>query len=322
MMTVFHWSDGRLRTGLTPQETLEALSSGQGMLWIDLEATGAPETAFLTQVCRAHPLVAEDCVADSKIPKVNAYADLVHMVIHGSSPPAASGALRTRELDVLWGERFLLTWHAHSLRSINAVRERCLKEPGAFLGPGPSRLLYQILDVLVDNWFPFIDVVSQHLGALERRLTTAPQDAVLRNLQGFNREVVQLLRIVDAQRAVFDRMSREEVPFVPADVRPYFRNLYDRAVILHGHLELFREQIHAARESCLLIVSNTLNKVMKTLTVVTTVFMSMTVVTGIYGMNFRRMPELDWPWGYPAALGVMLLAGGGTYWWIRRKGWL
>ena len=321
MLSVFHLQDGSLRTGLSATEVAAALSSG-GALWIDLEAPTADEKAFLQGLFPGHPLAVEDCISPSKTPKLNVHGDLVHLVIHGSSPPAEHGRLHTRELDALWGERVLVTYHPHPLRSVNALRERCPREPTAILGQGPVHTLYQVLDILVDNWFPFLDAASKRLGQLESRIVKDPKGTFLEDLQGLGRDLLALTLVIDPQREVLNRLSRDEVPGLPPGLRPYFRDLYDRAVVLHGSLDLYREQVRSARESYLLIVSNNLNQVMKVLTVVSTVLMTMSLVTGIYGMNFQHMPELAWRWGYPATLAGMLTLGGLVFLWMRKKDWI
>lgn len=313
MLTAAVWKDGVLARAEDAVGVREALASG-AFVWVDLTGAEAEVRPLLEALIPGHPLALADCLAESRVPKLNGYGDLVHMVIHGSSPAAEEVALKTRELDLLWTDRLLLTVHAQPLRSVNAVRDRLLKEPGALMGGGPAVLLYEVLDTLVDNWFPFVEAAGVRLDRIDKAFTPRASD----RLRGLSRDVAALASTLERQREVLDRLSREDVPGVPAPRRVYFRHLQDRVVALRSELELLREQIRSVRESHLLEVSNRLNRTMKVLTVFSSVLMPMTLVAGIYGMNFRHMPELGWAFGYPFALGLMAGSGLLTWYWVRK----
>ncbi len=290
-------------------------------VWVDLEAPTAAETEILSTVFNFHPLSIEDCIAESHLPKLDDFEDYLFLVLHGARGGEAPGSFATVELNFFLGRRFLVTFHSQMSRSINRVKERCQKNSLSF-ARGADFLLHEILDGMVDNYFPVLDAFDTEIDQLEQRAFTDPSKVTLDAIFALKRDVMQLRRVTSPQREILNRLSRDPFQAVSRRAAVYFRDVYDHIVRIADLAESYKDLTTALLEAHLSIVSNRLNEVMKVLTIFTTIMMPMTVITGIYGMNFKNIPEFDWRYGYFGVLGVMAAIAGGMLYLFRRKKWI
>jgi magnesium transporter len=310
-----------LRTDV-PEAELPGLLADPGVrLWADIEAATEAEQSVLTEIFHFHPLAVEDCIAETHLPKLDDYGDYLFLVVHhGARSPERPGTFSTVELNCFLGKRYLVTYHDSPSRSIAEVHRRFQKNSPS-ISHGVDFLLHEVLDGVVDNYFPILDDIDDRIGDIERRVIDQPDRAVLSEILTSKRDLMQLKRVTAPQRDILNRLSREPFTAIDPQARIYFRDVFDHLVRITDLAETYREHLTATLEAHLSLVSNRLNEVMKVLTVIATIILPLTLITGIYGMNFEWMPELHWRYGYPAVLGLMAVIAGFMLYGFKRKGW-
>lgn len=291
------------------------------LLWLDLESPTPEEEAVLRDHFQLHPLALEDTFVEVQYPKIDIYSDYAFLVLHGINYLAATKEFTTAEIDIFLSDQFLITYHDHRMRSVNMMKERIQNEP-QILQAGLDRLAYSILDRMVDNYFPELEKLEDRIEELEEEIFSQPSRESLNRIFTLKRDLMHLKRIVYPQREVFNRLSRDEIPWIRPATRVYFRDTYDSLFRMTDTADAYRDLLTGLLDAYLSSVSNDLNEVMKVLTLIATICIPMTVVAGVYGMNFRYMPELEWRYGYFFALGLMLIVALGMFWFFRRKRWV
>lgn len=278
------------------------LEPGSGVrLWVDLESPTPEESRILSSVFQFHELSVEDAIADIHHPKVESYGSYIYTVLHGIDFEAREHRFNTKDVDFFLGENYLVTVHTGMSRSIGTVRAVCARNHGV-LGEGPSALMHRVIDTMVDHYRPEVDELSARLDELEQEVFRAPEARLTRRIIDFKRDVASLRRVVLPQRDVIARLARREFPFISETLSYRFRDVYDHLVRLTEEVVLFQDRIASLLDAHLSIISNQLNTVMKVLTIMSTIFLPMTVLTGLYGMNVT----------------LPLFAGGdpAQFWWI------
>lgn len=275
------------------------------LYWWDLREPTADETVCLSEYFHFHPLAIEDCVSDVHHPKIDYYETYIYMVVHGVDVDRTKElGFAPKELDIFLSKTYLVTFHRKSMRSVSEVLRR-VSEKAPIIEYGLDFVLYTILDVMVDNYLPVLEDVEEQLDECEDALFIDPNPEVLRKILTLKRTLMRLRRTIFPQREVINHLARSEVEFVQPKTQAYFRDVYDQIYRMAEMTESFRDLSTALVETYLSTVSNRLNEVLKVLTLFATIFMSLSVITGIYGMNFDHMPELSWKYGYFLTLGIM-----------------
>ncbi len=312
---------GELRMDVAAGELPALLADPRVRLWVDMEAPTEEERALLPAVFHFHPLAVEDCIAETHLPKLDDYGEYLFLVVHhGARSPETPGTFTTVELNCFLGPRYLVTYHDEPSRTIAEIRRR-LRKNSPTLARGVDWLLHEILDGVIDNYLPILDDVDEQMAVLERRVLEEPDHAVLTEILSLKRDVMHLKRVAAPQREILHRLGRDPFAVVDPRAQVYFRDIFDDLVRIADLAEGYREHLTATLGAHLSVVSNRLNTVMKVLTVIATVFMPLTLIAGIYGMNFEWMPELRWQYGYPYALGFMGAIAALMLYLFKRKGW-
>jgi len=303
---------------VSPSDAARLAMSGPGAVWIDLEAEPEDAVRALLGPLGIHPVALEDMVAHINRPKVDDYGPYLYVAVH--SARWETGERPTlRELDILVGERFLITFHEVSTRSITAAHEVLPRRP-ELLSRGPAYLLHFVLDVLVDHYLPITERISGEIDAIEEELFGEPETPMSEGVLRLKRGMSALRRIIGPQRDTVLALTRDEFRAVPAEVRPYLRDVYDRLARMSDLLDSFRDEAATLLELQVAVTSNRLNQVIKMLTVIATIMLPLTVITGYYGMNFR-LPEFAWRWGWLYALALLAATAAFTWWYLRRRRW-
>lgn len=284
------------------EEAQRVAMSGPGCAWIDLEDEDEPSTQAALQPFGIHPLVVDDMVKEVNRPKVDDYGTYLYIVMH-SARWEMDQRPTMRELDMVLGDRLLVTYHDGTTRSIVAAREVILRRP-ELLSRHPAVLLHFILDVLVDHYLPIVDALSECVDTLEEEVFRDADRGVHESIVRLKRGISSLRRIVGPQRDTVLALTRDEFHAIPADVRPYLRDVYDRMARTNDLLDSFRDEIATLLELHVSIVSNRLNEIIKRLTVIATIGLPLTVVTSYYGMNFK-LPEYEWAHAEWFVLGLL-----------------
>jgi magnesium transporter len=297
------------------------LTPGSGVwVWVDLSAPTAEEGRILSEVFRFHELAVEDALSEIHHPKVEAYDGYLYLILHGIDFRAAEHCFRTQDVDFFLGEQFLVTVHPGISRTIEGVRDVCARNNLA-LGEGPAALLHRIVDAMVDHYGPEVDELHERLDALETEIFSRPNPRLARKILDFKSDVGSLRRVVLPQRDVVARLARREFPLVSEALAYRFRDVHDHLVRLMDEALFFQDRVSSLLDAHLSLVSNQLNGVMKVLTIIATIFMPLTVVTGMFGMNvplplLPGPPDAQFWW---VLLLMLLLAGGmlGLFRWQR-----
>ncbi len=253
-------------------------------VWVDLDKPTPEETRILTDVFHFHELAVEDAMAESHHPKIESYGDYLYLILHGIDFRAKEHEFRTQDVDFFLGERFLVTVHPGVSRSVGKVNAMCTRN-SRVLGEGPAALLHRIIDTMVDNYRPEVDALQSRLDRLEKEVFEKSRPQLARRILDLKRDVASLRRVVQPQRDVIGRLARREFAIITEGLSYRFRDVHDHLVRLTDESLFFGDRITSLLDAHLSQVSNQLNAVMKILTVIATIFMPLTFITGLYGMN-------------------------------------
>ncbi|MDB5297842.1 MAG: magnesium and cobalt transport protein CorA [Phycisphaerales bacterium] len=333
MLTAFILDDGQVSRDTSPAALSRALRDPDAVFWLDMSKPTDEELALLDDVFGFHPLAIEDTIGYSQRPKIENYdhtgegckAGYFYMVFHGPDLQSFREKVRTKELDLFVSGRYLVTIHDEQMKSVSEILTRAEADPKRLLERGTDVILYNILDHMVDHYEPILDYLQEALDDLEERALVRPRPEVLTEISFKKRELLNLRRIVAPQREVVAQLTRGDVPFVREGTRVFMRDVQDHLVRVVEMVELYRDLVVGARDIYLSSISNRLNEIMKTLTMMTVIAIPLTVITGFFGMNFD-VPGfkhlLESPVGF---WGSLLGTGGiivGIVMWFYRKGWL
>ena len=319
---LFHRRDGTFTEDVPPEKWPALLADENFLLLVEAENPTREELARLEEVFRLHPLEVDTIARRQKRPKVRQYPDHLHLVLHSPLLERQEHRLRAPELDIIMGRNFMVVCRWSAIPSLESLLQRVRRSPEEILGQGTDGLLYLLIDELVENYQPVLDRISGLLAGLEDRIIRRPTTALLTELSGIKRQLLALRRVAIPQAETILLLSREEVPLIDPARRVYFRDLCDRLNRVADIVETYRDLVTGARDTYLSVVSNRMNEVMQTLTIIATIMMPLTLIAGIYGMNFVNMPELKWRYGYFVVMGVMAVIAAGMVYLFRRKRWL
>jgi magnesium transporter len=321
VLTYFRCVEGRIEHH--PEFQAELFTEHPNALhWIDLEDPTVKEAQILEDPFRFHPLAIEDCLSEVHHPKADDYEEYIFIIVHGIRFDAPTDQFITRELDVFLGKNYVLTHHRGPMRSITAAREQCGKNLQAAMPKGVDFLIHQILDQMFEHYFPNLDAIEDKIQLVQVEVFEKPTQETLDRVFTLKRDVMQLRRICIPQREIVHRLSRGEFRVISPKAAIYFRDIYDNLYRIVDASFAYQDMVQGTLDAYLTAVSNRLNETMKRLTVIGAVFAALTVITGIYGMNFEVMPELRWKYGY---FMVWVLMGGvtaGLLWFFKKKEWI
>jgi magnesium transporter len=290
-------------------------------VWVDIELPEPAARDLLQKTFRLHELSLEDALSAIHHPKIELFDNYLYLILHGIHSHA-DGGFRTNDVDFFLGDRFLVTVHTAPSRSIREEQQLCLRNSHS-LGEGTAGLLHRIVDTMVDHYRPEVDALEERLDALEDRVFENPGENPVREILALKRDVSSLRRVVLPQRDAIGRLARREFQLIPDAMAYRFRDVYDHLVQLNDEAIFFQDRVTGLLDAHLSSQSNRLNQVMKVLTVMSTIFMPLTVLTGLYGMNvviphLPGPPEAQFWWivGMIAVTVVGMLAA------FRWKNWL
>ena len=310
-----------VRTTSDLGEIRSALAAKQPV-WIELEKQSADADTLLAEL-HIHPLTIEDIWGTRTFPKLDDYDSYVYAIVHGVSR-AKEDCIDEVELDLVLGDGFVIT-HDPAKYVVQDVGDELARSP-RLMQKGVAWVAHALLDRAVDRYLPVIDELDSQVEKLEtdvlRDAGTPRGNAVLRRILRFKRMLQDLRRMGIHQREILLRFGRGELDEVPKELVPFFRDIYDHFLRINDIVDSYRDLVTSALEAYLSVQSNRMNEIMKTLTLIATVMLPITFIAGVYGMNFKNIPELDWPWGYPYALGLMGIVTVICLAWFWRKGWI
>lgn len=313
---------GALETQLDETAIAGALASGEGLLWVHITSLGDDDAELLERLFAFHPLAIRDCLdATYQRPKVDDYGDYLFLMLHGVDHEATSDLVVTNELDLFLGHNYVVSSSLGRQAAIDHLFEVAQERP-RLLDHSAGRLLHQVIDALVDEMLPTIDRMGEVSDEIDEQAIEDPQPLVLDGVMRLKRSALRVHRVVAPQRDIVQRLGRAEFPQIEDDVIPYLRDVYDHLVRIEDLVQMLRERADNALTIYLSAVSIRQNETMRVVSIVAAIFLPLALVTGIYGMNFTDMPELDWNYGYFGVLAAMAIYTGGILYWFWARRWI
>jgi magnesium transporter len=314
--------DGLREVDVSAPEDLRRYVNGDHACWIDVQGLG--DEAVLRKIAEVfaiHPLALEDAVNVPQRAKSEIY-DKHQLVVARIPQVEADGTVRVPQVCFLIAQRYLLTFQERYLAFFEPVRERLRAGIGPMRSMGPDYLAYAMIDTLVDRYFPIAEGLSNQLEQLEDEVGDAPTPEILSDIHSIRRQLVVLRRVGRPQREAVNALAREQTPFVSDQVRIFLRDTCDHIAQIMELVDSTHELAVGLSEPYLSSVSHRSNEVMKVLTLMASIFIPLTFIAGVYGMNFEYMPELGKPQAYFYVLGLMLLVAIAMILYFRHRGWI
>ncbi len=291
--------------------------------WITV--TGLHETEkidTLTSHFGIHPLISEDILNIHQRPKVEIFDDYVFITLKILDFEKETRHVGIDQVSLILGSGYVLMFQEQDETLFAPLRKRIRESKGRIRKMNSDYLLYAILDIIVDHYFVNLEQISDHIETIEQQLMTEPEPETLNEIYRLKREVLFLRKSVWPLRESVGRLEKSESPLITEKIVPYLRDLYDHTIQAVDSVETYRDLLSGMLDLYLSGVSNRMNQVMKMLTIIATIFIPLTFIVGIYGMNFENMPELEWRYAYFVVLGFMFTIAVGMLAWFRRKGWM
>ena len=300
----------------------EALKQPGVFVWIGLHDPAPELLKQIQQEFGLHDLAVEDARAAHQRPKLEQYGDSIFVVLRPAILASDQQRIELGETHLFVGSRYVVSIRHGATPSYAAVRTRCESNPG-LLAKGPGFVLYAVMDFIVDHYFPVLDTLGDQLESLEDEIFSETFDRkTVQRIYDLKRNLVEVKRAVSPLVDVCNRLVRFDMPLIPEDTRPYFRDVYDHAIRINEHVDTLRELLTGALEAHLSLTAVAQNDAMKKLAGWAAIIGVPTMVAGVYGMNFKFMPELEWRYGYPAAVAGMGSVCVYLYYRFKRSGWL
>ena len=296
--------------------------SDETVSWVDVD--GVHKTDVLEAFGKhfgLHPLLLEDIANTDQRPKLDDYDTYLFLVMKVLTA-SNQGDILVEQISFVLGRNYVLSFQENGTDVFQSVRDRLRVGKGRLRQNGSDYLVYALIDAVVDQYFEVLEMLGERIEAMQERLMADPRPETLKDIHALKRQLLFVRRAVWPLREAINNLSRSECPFLHEPTKVFFRDVYDHVVQIVDTIETLREMVSASLDIYLSSVSYRLNSVMRVLTVITTIFMPLSFIAGIYGMNFEYMPELKWPWGYPMAVGVMGLVAATMLLGFRWKKWL
>ena len=312
-----------------PEECLNYLDT-ESVSWVDVQGLGSKDILHrLGQTFDLHTLILEDIVNMVERPKIEDYEEQLVIIAHMVVPNHNNGGFYSEQVSLVLGKYYVLTVQEEPEHDcFDGVRMRINKNKGIIRRQGSDYLAYSLLDAIIDGFFPVLELYGERIDDLEEEVIVNPSQQTLQKIYQIRRELLQLRRAIWPQRDAINSLIRDGSELISDDVRIYLRDCYDHAVQVMDIVETYRELVAGLMDVYLSAISNKMNEIMKLLTVVSSIFIPLTFIAGVYGMNFNteksphNMPELNWYWGYPLCLGAMGLIATSLIYFFWRRGWL
>ncbi|MBC7773523.1 MAG: magnesium/cobalt transporter CorA [Pyrinomonadaceae bacterium] len=317
-----------------PAESVEAVVSSVDEIrpylakwpvtWVNVDGLGdASLIAALGELFGLHSLALEDVLNTHQRAKVDVFSDHLYIV---TREVELSDRLDTDQISMFLGKNYVITFQERTGDCLGAVRER-IRKSAVFRSHAPDYLAYALLDAVIDGYFPTLEQLGERIESLEEEVVLNPKDDLVHRIHATKRELLTLRRAIWPARDAINTLLRDPNPLIRDETRLYLRDCHDHVIQVIDMMETYRELGSDLMDIYLSSLSNRLNSVMKVLTMIATIFMPLSFIVGIYGMNFNRehplnMPELDWKYGYPAVWGVILCTVAGMAYYFWRNGWL
>ncbi|MBD0334089.1 MAG: magnesium/cobalt transporter CorA [Cyanobacteria bacterium Co-bin13] len=297
--------------------------------WIDARGLGSePTLRRLGSILKLHPLVLEDVVNVPHRPKIDYYSDHLLIIMRMVRPKKSGEGISSEQVSFVLGRNFLVTFQEEPhWDCFDPVRDRIRRSTGTIRHQSAAFLAYTLLDAIIDSFFPVLEELGEVIECLEEEVVENPTRETISKIHDLRRDLMMLRRSVWPQRSIINSLIRDGDELIGSEIRIYLQDCYDHIVQVLDIIETYREIVSSLMDVYLSSISNRMNEVMKVLTVISTIFIPLTFIAGVYGMNFDpdvspfNMPELEWYWGYPMAWAVMIAIAAALIYYFWRRGW-
>jgi magnesium transporter len=319
---LFYTKEHGLVRSREPEAVAAALKQPRCLTWVDITNPDEGDIDLLVETFAFHPLAIEDAIFPQNHPKLDDYDDYLFVVIHElDATPGEGKPVGTHELDLFVGKNYVVTLHAEPVLSVTGLLNRCKDKPLA-MQQGAGFLLHAILDRAVDASFPVVERLEDRIAEVEEDTLAHAEPKVLERIVRLKKDVLLLRNILAPQRKLVAQMTRATTPLLRPATQAYFRDVYDHIERINNLLDTFRDLLSSTMEVYLSAVSQRLNEIMKTLTIIATFMMPLTLITSFYGMNVKA-PEFGWGIrGYWFVVGLLVLSVGVMIWFLKRRKWI
>jgi magnesium transporter len=291
------------------------------VVWADVSDPTSEDFLKLAEEFNFHPLSIEDCQQAHQRPKVEEYQGYYFIVLYEAELVGPHDHLELRELNIFLGSNYLVTVHSRPIRAIETAT-RLWHEWTDRAEHGAGMLAYLLMDAIVDDYMPLLDLLSERMDDLEDQIFGEFKPESIEEIFRIKKQLLYLRRAVTPLRDVFNTMLRREQPIFSRETHVYFQDVFDHIIRVADTIDTLRDLLSSTMDAYLSVQGNRMNVIMKRLTSIATILMSVTLIAGIYGMNFTRMPELGWKYGYVFALSSMFVVGFSLYFYFRKVKWL
>jgi len=321
-ITTFHYAGSRCdeRQNVSLDEL--APPTDGSILWVNIGGVHKMDVLeSLGKQFQLHPLLLEDIANTDQRPKLDDYETYLFLVLKMLTV-ANRHDIVVEQVSLVLGQNFVLSFQENGTDVFKPVRDRLRGGKGRLRQSKADYLLYALVDAIVDQYFAVLEALGEKIEVLQDLVISDPKPETLRHIHALKRQLLYLRRAVWPLREAMNSFSRSECPLLQESTKVFFRDVYDHVVQIVDTIETLREMVSASLDIYLSSISYRLNAVMKVLTIITTIFMPLTFIVGVYGMNFEYMPELKWVWGYPAVWGLMVAVAVGMLMLFRKQRWL
>jgi magnesium transporter len=314
--TYYLGPEGDLQRDLGEKKIKTAFKSGRGLLWVDIEGDAPEEVRLMDDVFHFHHLAISDCISTlTHPPKVDDFRSYIFLIVHGVNHTTESDMVEVSQIELFIGANYVVSHHTLPIFSVGAV-EGLVEDDARPMRRGTDFLAHYIVDALIDNVLPTIDIMGDVADDIEAEAIHNPRRETIEAILRLKRSTMRLHRVIAPQREIMNRLSRREFAIISEEAQIFYRDIYDHLVRIEDLNLNIRDRADNALSTYLSSVANRQNETMKVLSIVAAIFLPLTLLAGIYGMNFDYMPELRWHWGYFAVLGVMAAVIIGITWWL------
>ena len=307
-------------TGTRLEDLDKIITDEHSTVWVDVTDATPEEIAHVGKKFEFHPLALEDVERGGQRPKIDQYDGYQFIVFYALT--TESDRCKSHEVDIFVGKHFMVSFHDIALPVMTDTAERWRSNVATLGNRATGFLLYSLLDSLVDGYFPVLDDIAERAENLEESIILAGQPTLQAEILRLRRELLMIRRVVGPERDVMNILVRQDPPLYGRKEIAYFQDIYDHLLRITDSVDIYRDMLSSVLDANLSMVSYTLNVVVKRLTSYSIILMSISIIAGIYGMNFRYMPELSWQFGYVFALGLMVVIASVEVGIFRRVGWL
>jgi magnesium transporter len=291
--------------------------------WINVD--GVHDVEILNRIgglFNIHPLILEDIQNTGQRPKLDRSDDLMFVCLKMLRFDGQINDINTEQVSIIFGANFVITFQERQGDVFDPIRQRLRENKGRIRRSGADYLAYSLIDSIVDNYFAVLENIEEQIDSLEDRIMISSDAETAKKLHELKRKMLLIRRATWPLREVISALEKEESSLIHKATRPYLRDVYEHTIQVIDAVETFRDLISGLHDIYLSTVSNNMNSIMKVLTIIATIFIPLTFIAGVYGMNFRHMPELAWWWGYPAVIGVMVIVAVAMMFYFKKKQWL